>query len=61
MGLEGFGDSTGKPTPDGVVEDALTVYEWLRARVAPRPIIIYAHSLGTGSVSSSLCLVHQRR
>lgn len=49
----GYGDSTGTPTEDGVVEDAHTVYEYVK-RVAPhKDILVWGHSMGTG-VSSRL-------
>ncbi|XP_050358113.1 lysophosphatidylserine lipase ABHD12-like isoform X1 [Nymphalis io] len=54
----GYGDSTKvTPSEDGVVEDALIVYDWLHTTVdkAPSrpPIYIWGHSLGTG-ISSHL-------
>ncbi|CAI9730681.1 Hypothetical predicted protein [Octopus vulgaris] len=45
----GFGESTGIPFEDGVVEDSLFVYNWIRSKVSPdTPIILWGHSLGTG-------------
>ncbi|XP_061725347.1 lysophosphatidylserine lipase ABHD12-like isoform X1 [Cydia pomonella] len=53
----GYGDSTNiHPSENGVVEDSLMVYEWLRNTVdkGTRPsIFVWGHSLGTG-ISSHL-------
>ena len=43
----GFGDSTGKPTETGLVQDALFVYEWVeRLTRGQRRIYVWGHSLG---------------
>lgn len=44
----GFGKSQGKPTLDGVVQDARAALNALRARadVDPNRIVVYGHSLG---------------
>jgi fermentation-respiration switch protein FrsA (DUF1100 family) len=44
----GFGKSQGKPTLDGVVQDAQAALVTLRARseVDPQRIVVYGHSLG---------------
>ena len=44
----GFGDSSGSPTPEGVVHDTIYVYQHLRGLAGPHPVIVYGHSLGTG-------------
>ncbi|XP_012790178.2 protein ABHD12B [Sorex araneus] len=44
----GFGDSTGKPTEEGLTEDAICVYEWTKARCGATPVCLWGHSLGTG-------------
>ncbi|XP_021346575.1 monoacylglycerol lipase ABHD12-like [Mizuhopecten yessoensis] len=44
----GFADSSGIPTEEGVVEDALCMYKWVKARCGNSPIIIWGHSLGSG-------------
>ncbi|KAG6463892.1 lysophosphatidylserine lipase ABHD12 [Manduca sexta] len=54
----GYGDSTKiRPTENGVVEDSLVVYEWLRTTVdkgdRKPPIFVWGHSLGT-AISSHL-------
>eukprot|EP00457_Paulinella_chromatophora_P007774 gb/GEZN01007799.1/.p1 GENE.gb/GEZN01007799.1/~~gb/GEZN01007799.1/.p1 ORF type:complete len:321 (+),score=18.13 gb/GEZN01007799.1/:270-1232(+) len=49
----GFGDSTGWPSEDGLLEDARTVWDWVTTPApsglgaSPARVIIYAHSLGT--------------
>lgn len=44
----GYGDSTGRPTEQGIVADAHTIYEYARKLAPNRPIIIWGHSMGTG-------------
>eukprot|EP00106_Octopus_bimaculoides_P016672 XP_014784114.1 PREDICTED: monoacylglycerol lipase ABHD12-like [Octopus bimaculoides] len=55
----GFGESTGIPFEDGVVEDSLFVYNWIRSRVpSDTPVILWGHSLGTGiatRLAKTLC------
>nr|XP_020445211.1 monoacylglycerol lipase ABHD12-like [Monopterus albus] len=46
----GFGDSTGEPTEAGLTTDALYLYNWVKARSGNSLVIIWGHSLGTGSV-----------
>ena len=36
----GFGDSTGKPTEEGLTADALFVYEWTKARSGTTPVCL---------------------
>ncbi|XP_052770174.1 lysophosphatidylserine lipase ABHD12-like [Mya arenaria] len=48
MDYRGYGDSSGSPSEDGVVSDALFVYRWLRQRKGNAPFFIWGHSLGTG-------------
>ena len=44
----GFGDSTGRPSPDGLAHDARAAWAWLiDAGAAPSDILIVGHSLGT--------------
>lgn len=60
----GFGDSTGTPTPAGLVIDARTVYDYVintidrlagptdrEAGSGKGEIILMGHSLGTGVIS----------
>ncbi|XP_023443335.1 protein ABHD12B [Dasypus novemcinctus] len=44
----GFGDSTGKPTEEGLTADALGVYKWTKARSGTTPVCLWGHSLGAG-------------
>ena len=44
----GYGDSSGSPSEDGVVSDALFIYRWVRQRKGKSPLFIWGHSLGTG-------------
>lgn len=44
----GFGDSTGKPSPDGLACDARTTWNWLiNAGANPADVLVVGHSLGT--------------
>jgi hypothetical protein len=52
--LPGFGDSTGKPTEEGLTVDAVCVYEWTKARSGKTPVCLWGHSLGTGWVKLSV-------
>ncbi|XP_068406444.1 protein ABHD12B [Eschrichtius robustus] len=49
----GFGDSTGKPTEDGLTSDAICVYEWTKARSGTTPVCLWGHSLGTGVTTNA--------
>lgn len=54
LDYRGYGDSDPvPPTEEGIVRDALTVYEYIR-NVTTNPIFIWGHSLGTG-VACHLC------
>ncbi|XP_071490816.1 lysophosphatidylserine lipase ABHD12-like [Diadema antillarum] len=44
----GYGDSSSYTTPEGIHDDVLTVYRWLRAKTGDSPFFIWGHSLGTG-------------
>uniref|UniRef100_A0A3Q3BB63 Si:ch211-117n7.7 n=1 Tax=Kryptolebias marmoratus TaxID=37003 RepID=A0A3Q3BB63_KRYMA len=46
----GFGDSTGEPTMPGMISDAIYLYNWVKARSGDSLVVIWGHSLGTGSV-----------
>lgn len=41
----GYGESSGKPTPQGTVEAGIAAAEWLHKKES-RPLIVYGHSLG---------------
>ncbi|XP_041985725.1 lysophosphatidylserine lipase ABHD12 isoform X1 [Aricia agestis] len=58
LDYRGYGDSTNvNPSEDGVVEDLLMVYDWIRTIIdksdSPPPVFVWGHSLGTG-ISSHL-------
>ncbi len=46
----GFGDSTGTPSEEGLVEDARAAYRWIRAQQQGQrqSVTIFGQSLGTG-------------
>lgn len=44
----GYGESTGKPSERRLVEDAVAVVEWTKARHPGRPLVLFGSSLGTG-------------
>jgi len=49
MTWRGYGGSTGQPSEQANVADALRAYDWLlRSGVAPRDIVLYGESIGTG-------------
>ncbi|XP_036680264.1 lysophosphatidylserine lipase ABHD12 isoform X5 [Balaenoptera musculus] len=45
---EGWGDSVGTPSEQGMTYDALHVFDWIKARSGDNPVYIWGHSLGTG-------------
>ena len=48
MDYRGYGDSTGKPTVNGVVADVTHVFNVIRRVCPDNPIVIWGHSMGTG-------------
>jgi uncharacterized protein len=44
----GYGQSTGRPSQDGLLSDAQTAYEWLAQQTDPSRIVVFAESIGTG-------------
>ncbi|XP_005603522.3 protein ABHD12B isoform X2 [Equus caballus] len=56
----GFGDSTGKPTEEGLTADALFVYEWTKARSGTTPVCLWGHSLGTGVATNAARVLEER-
>ena len=44
----GYGDSSGSPSEDGVVADALHTYKWIKDHSGSSPVFLWGHSLGTG-------------
>ena len=47
----GYGDSLGSPSEDGLVEDAVSVFRWLKRHTSDVPVYLWGHSLGTACVS----------
>ncbi|XP_060150791.1 protein ABHD12B [Globicephala melas] len=56
----GFGDSTGKPTEDGLTADAVCVYEWTEARNGTTPVCLWGHSLGTGVATNAAKVLEEK-
>ena len=50
MNYRGYGDSSGRPSEQGILADALTVFDWVVAEhgVDPREVVLMGRSLGTG-------------
>ena len=48
LNYRGYGESTGKPSERHLVEDAVAVSEWAKARYPDRPLVLFGSSLGTG-------------
>jgi pimeloyl-ACP methyl ester carboxylesterase len=48
LSWRGYGGSTGSPTEDGLMTDARTAYDALRARISQERIVLVGESLGTG-------------
>ena len=48
LNYRGYGESTGKPSQRHLVEDAVAVSEWTKARFPGRPLVLFGSSLGTG-------------
>ncbi|KAL8775114.1 MAG: hypothetical protein Q9209_000593 [Squamulea sp. 1 TL-2023] len=53
----GFGRSTGTPTEQGLITDAISTIRWAleTARIPPSRIVLLAQSLGTGLASAAAC------
>lgn len=47
----GFGNSQCYPSEDGMMEDALLIWKWLKARAPQANIYIWGHSLGSGAAT----------
>nr|XP_012613451.2 protein ABHD12B isoform X1 [Microcebus murinus] len=56
----GFGDSTGKPTEEGLTVDAICIYEWTKARSGTTPVCLWGHSLGTGVATNAARVLEER-
>ena len=44
----GYGDSSGTPSEDGLIEDAHMIYNYAREKAPHKPIYVWGHSMGTG-------------
>ncbi len=51
----GYGGSTGRPSEAGLIRDGEAAFDWLRAEVGDRPIVIFGRSLG-GAVAARVAL-----
>ena len=43
----GYGGSSGAPYEEGLYRDGVAAFDWLRAKVGPRPITLFGRSLGS--------------
>ena len=53
----GYGGSSGRPSEDGLIRDAVAAYDFAAARYAPARIVLWGESLGTG-VAVALAATH---
>lgn len=54
----GFGDSEGKPSENGLIQDGITAIKWIRSQSPNVLLYIWGHSLGSGvagGVAKILC------
>ena len=54
----GYGGSSGTPSEDGLIRDAIAAYGFAIARYAPRRVVLWGESLGTG-VAVALASGHE--
>ena len=47
LGYRGYGGSTGKPSEQGLIRDAMAAYDFAAARYGPKRIVLWGESLGT--------------
>jgi len=45
--LAGYGDSSGWPSEEGLVQDAVSVFRWLKSHAGSSPVYLWGHSLGS--------------
>jgi len=57
LGYRGYGGSTGKPSEQGLIRDAIAAYDFAVARYAPARIVLWGESLGT-AVAIALAADH---
>jgi len=65
LDYRGYGLSEGSPSEEGLIEDALTAWEWLGAaakegKLDGEKVFVFGRSLG-GAVAVALCVALQRR
>lgn len=48
MNYRGFGQSTGTPSQENLVDDARAIVHWARQRFPGRPLVLFGMSLGSG-------------
>jgi hypothetical protein len=48
LAYRGYGGSTGRPSEQGLIRDARAAYDFVRARVPAKRIVLFGESLGTG-------------
>jgi len=51
LDYRGYGDSIGTPTEKGVVNDLITLYNFIKSYKKDSKLFLWGHSLGTGIVS----------
>ena len=51
VNYRGYGESDGAPSQQALVEDAVALAAWAKARWPNRPLVLFGLSLGTGVVS----------
>ncbi len=47
LGYRGYGGSSGKPSEQGLIRDAIAAYDFAAARYGPTRIVLWGESLGT--------------
>ncbi|XP_045143572.1 protein ABHD12B [Echinops telfairi] len=57
---QGFADSTGKPTEEGLTTDAVCVYEWTKTKCGTIPVCLWGHSLGTGVATNAARVLEEK-
>ena len=58
LSYRGYGGSSGKPSEQGLILDAQAAYDFARARVDARRIVVFGESLGT-AVATALAAEHE--
>jgi len=58
----GFGDSTGTPTEEGTIQDAIAAFDWLVSNGAdPKDVLVVGHSLGAAIAAQMTARVEKAR